>query len=294
MTGKQWAGVAVAVVMILILFWLPQTVVKSGSDTLATSSPPPATAAPAAVEEHSDDDGHDHSADDGHKHGEHQFRQELTEAARLHLQNLKESASNTADKEKFAIFADSLAANWAKWAWYDSAAYWSEQALKAKPTTNRRYRAGSMWFESYQLAPDVAQQRQFAERAASHLKEVLEAQPTRSDAQVRLALTYVVTDNPMQGIVLLRQVLEREPNNVEALYHMGILSFQSNQHDKAVERFEQLVKLQPQHKEGHFYLAMSYLELGKKDKAREHLLAVKELESNAEVRAVVDGYLERL
>jgi outer membrane protein len=294
MTGKQWAGIALAAALVIAIFLLPQTVVKSGSDTLAATSPAPAAAPSAGQEEHSPDDGHDHSADDGHDHGNQQFRKELPESVRTHLQNLKESASNTADKEKFAIFADSLAANWATWAWYDSAAYWSEQALKAVPTTDRRFVAGNMWFESYQLAPDVAQQRQYAERAAAHLKGVLEAAPERSDAQVRLALTYVVTDNPMQGIMLLRQVLEREPNNVEALYHMGILSFQSNQHDKAIERFEHLLKLQPQHKEGHFYLAMSYLELGKKAKARQHLQAVKDLESNAEVRAVVDGYLERL
>lgn len=294
MTGKQWAGIALAVALVIAIFLLPQTVVKSGSNTLAASSPATAAAPSAPQEEHSDDDGHDHSADDGHDHGNQHFRKDLPQSARIHLQNLKESASNTADKEKFAIFADSLAANWAKWAWYDSAAYWSEQALTARPTTDRRFTAGNMWYESYQMAPDVAQQRQYAERAAAHLKGVLEASPERSDAQVRLALTYVVTDNPMQGIVLLRQVLEREPDNVEALYHMGILSFQSNQHDKAIERFEHLLKLQPQHKEGHFYLAMSYLELGKKDKARQHLQAVKDLESNAEVRAVVDGYLERL
>ena len=298
MTGKQWAGIALATLMVIAIYLLPQTVVKNSTEELAASSPSPASSPPVAQssadQEHSEDDGHDHSEGDGHDHSEHQHKQDLPEAARLHLQKLKESASNTADKEKFAIFADSLAANWAKWGWYDSAAHYAERAVQAKPTTDRRFVAGNMWFEAYQLAPGVAEQRQYAERAAGHLNKVLEAEPKRSDARVRLALTYVVTENPMQGIMLLRQVLEQEPNNTEALYHMGILSFQSGQHDKAIERFKKLLTLQPQHKEGHFYMAMSYLELGNKDMARKHLQEVKSLESNAEVRAVVDGYLERL
>jgi tetratricopeptide (TPR) repeat protein len=300
MTGKQWAGMAVAGVLAISIYLLPQTVVNGDSDKLAASSPVPAsdlasgensaTGTPG-TEEHSEDDGHDHSAD-GHLHNGQ--RKELPLAVREKLQSLKESASKTADKEKFAIFADSLAANWSKWAWHDSAAHWAEQAVTAVPTTERRFIAGSQWYEAFQLAPDVAQQRLYGERAANHLKKVLEQEPARSDAQVRLALTYVVTENPMQGIMLLRQVLEREPNNTEALFHMGVLSFQSSQYDKAIQRFEQLLKLASDHKEGHFYLALSYIELGQNAKAREHLLAVQKLETDPEVKAAVDSYLGRL
>ena len=302
MTGKQWAGVVVAGVLAVSIYLLPQTAVKSDSDKLPATSPTPASdlsaaagaptsGAPVNEEVHSEDDGHDHGAE-GHDHS--QQRQELSPEARKQLQSLKESASKTGDKQKFAIFADSLAANWSKWAWYDSAAYWAEKAVTAVPTTERRFTAGSLWFEAYQLAPDVAQQRLYSERAASHLKKVLEQEPKHSAAQIRLALTYVVTENPMQGIMLLRQVLEREPNNTEAIFHMGVLSFQSSQYDKAVQRFEQLLKLASDHKEGHFYLALSYIQLGQKDKAREHMLAVQKLETDPEVKAVVDDYLGKL
>ncbi len=312
MTGKQWAGLAVAGVLAVSIYLLPQSVVQNKSEALSAASPAPNAGSPAAGSpaagssstagtaanatgseseaEHFEGDGHDHG--DGHEHSPQ--RQELPESAREHLQSLKESASKTGDKQKFAIFADSLAANWAKWAWYDSAAHWAEKAVVAQPTIERRYAAGNLWYEAFQLAPDVAQQRQYGERAAGHLNKVLEKNPKHSAAQIRLALTYVVSENPMQGIMLLRQVLEREPNNTEALFHMGVLSFQSNQYDKAIERFEQLISLDANHKEGHFYLALSYIQLGQKDKAREHLLAVQKLDPNPEVKAVVDEYLGQL
>ncbi|MBW3545280.1 MAG: tetratricopeptide repeat protein [Bacteroidetes bacterium] len=298
MTGKQWAGIAAAVVLTIGIYFMPQTVVQNKSEMLPAASPAAAgevSADAASQPEHFEGDGHDHGDDpqgDGHDHSNQ--RQELSQSARKHLQSLKESASNTGDKQKFAIFADSLAANWAKWAWYDSAAHWAEKAVTAQPTTERRYQAGSLWYEAFQLAPDLAQQRLYGERAAGHLKKVLEKEPKHAKAQIRLALTHVVSENPMQGIVLLREVLEREPNNAEALFHMGVLSFQSNQYDKAIERFEALLKQDATHKEGHFYLALSYMQLGQEEKAREHMLAVQKLEPNPEVRAVVDEYLGRL
>jgi Tfp pilus assembly protein PilF len=60
-----------------------------------------------------------------------------------------------------------------------------------------------------------------------------------------MAMTYVSTSTPMQGILMLREVIAKEPEFEPALFNLGILSIRSNQFGKAVERFKQILKINP-------------------------------------------------
>jgi Tfp pilus assembly protein PilF len=109
-----------------------------------------------------------------------------------------------------------------------------------------------------------------------------------------MAMTYVSSANPMQGITMLREVLEEDPTNEDGLFNMGVLSMQSSQYKRAAERFEELVKHHPDNVQGQFYLGVSYFESKQNNKAKQQFELVQNMSKDPMVLASVKGYLERL
>lgn len=298
MFKKQLIGISIAVLLVVLLFSLPKVVVESQDreETSATTQEAaiaagdPAAGVPATAE-HDEHDGHDHS-DHDHEAGVHMG--ELAPADRQIAERLQEKIKKSENKEKSAIFADSLAALYAHAFRYDSAAYYAEQALTFNKTLPRIFQAGSYSSEAFKFAVEPQKQQLFSKKAEKYLLQVLEQEPQRLEAKAKLAMVYVASENPMRGIRLLQEVLDKEPDNTEALFNMGILSVQSTQFGKAAERFERLTSIDPAHVQGQFYLAYSYLQLGRKAEAKTRFLKVKELDQNPEVLAAVDEYLKNL
>jgi tetratricopeptide (TPR) repeat protein len=300
MDKKTILAVIVTLLITAILFVLPRTVVENTTDNSELEAGLGQTeeeGAHAGADENSPDEATveviEEEGHEGHDHTGH--RPDLADDTRRQIASLAENARNEQKGEKFAIFADSLSTLWANAGWYDSAATWAEQAIQAKSTEERLYRAGNYWYEAAGMMHDELDMvRRYQQRAAVYLEQVVKENPKRSDARVRLAMTKVEGPNPMEGIMMLRQVLEEEPNNSEALFNMGMLSWRSNQYDKAVERLNKLVKLQPDHLNGQFYLALSYIQLGDNAKAKQHFQQVKRLSTDAEVLAAIEEYLKQL
>jgi cytochrome c-type biogenesis protein CcmH/NrfG len=109
-----------------------------------------------------------------------------------------------------------------------------------------------------------------------------------------MAMTYVATSSPMQGIILLREVLESDPVNEQAMFNLGILSIQSRQYDKAIERLEKLVSIYPENLQAQFYLGVSYFESGEKQKAKKLFELVKVKDNDPALQATVNSYLEEI
>jgi len=130
--------------------------------------------------------------------------------------------------------------------------------------------------------------------AAKYYKSVLELNPDNLDVKAKLAMTYITTDTPMKGVMLLREIISANPNHQEALYNLGTLSIQSGQYKKAVERFEKLIKINPGNADAQFYLGFSYMELGEKQKAISAFNNVKQLKVDSIINATVDNYLSEL
>lgn len=292
-------AVIVTVLITAILFILPRTVVENEPAAEAeTTLEANANSGDAAIskpvlenrEEISASDEEDHS---GHDHEEH--RPELSQATQAEVAKWAEKYKSAQKAEKIAIFADSLASLWANTGWYDSAAVWAEKAVEAESNVERLYKAGDYWYQAAGTMHDeTVLVKRYQKRAAGYLEQVIAKNPKHSGARIRLAMTKVEGANPMEGITMLRQVLEEEPNNTEALFNMGMLSWQSQQFDKAVTRFKKLVSLEPDHLNGQFYLALSYIQLGENVKAKTHLQQVKRLNSNPEIQAAIEEYLNKL
>jgi Tfp pilus assembly protein PilF len=109
-----------------------------------------------------------------------------------------------------------------------------------------------------------------------------------------MAMTYMTSSNPMQGIQMLMEVLKEDPENELALFNLGMLSIQSGQHDKAIDRLERLVKINPTHIQGQLLLGIAWMNSGNADKAREQFEKVKKMDNDPAVQATVDSYLKDL
>ena len=178
---------------------------------------------------------------------------------------------------------------------FDSAAYyWTEASTLWPVNLFLIEEAGKANYDAFSFALDKDKVEMLAEKTRSFLNKVLEKDPTRLDLKSKIAMTYVSSANPMQGITLLREVLEADPKNEDGLFNMGVLSMQSGQFDRAIGRFEELVKAHPQNIQGQFYLGVSYFELKEKNKAKVQFELVKEMTQDPMILESIQGYLDQL
>lgn len=270
----------VTATLVVLLFYLPKVVVDD-KDTTIEAAGDAGHANPMARKEQ--DMPSQNAGEDMANH-----MPQITKKDSLAFLALKEKRQSAEDKEKSAIFADSLASMYKRYQLLDSAAKYTELAGKDRETI------GNSYYDAFSFAVDPEEANRLGEKARSYYEAIIKEHPNRYDLKTKVAMTYISTSNPMQGIMMLRGVLEDDPNNRDAIFNLGVLSIQSNQLNKAVERFQKLVKLDDNDVQAHFYLGLSYFQLGKKTLAREQFNKVKALNADPELQAAADSYLEKL
>lgn len=177
---------------------------------------------------------------------------------------------------------------------YDSAAYYADVLAQAQPLERNLLRAADNYFEAYTFAVDPKKTAYLGEKTRNFYGQALAKNPDLLSAKANMAMTYVNTENPMQGIMLLREVIKQDPTNELALFNLGLLAMRSNQHEKAVERFRQILVNNPSSRKAKFYLGISLAEAGQKEEAKQILAQVKEQEKDPQILAAVREYEERL
>jgi len=210
------------------------------------------------------------------------------------IDRVKKELGRSTEKEKNAIFADSLAALYRTANQFDSAGWYAERASEFFDTPESWIKAADIYYQAFTLAINKETQHKFASKAQELYSKVLEGNPGNLEAKTKLAMTYISSANPMQGIMMLRDVLEKDPQNELALFNMGMLSIQSGQYDRAVERLQKLVEINPRHVQGQLLLGVAFMNSGDKEKARTQFEKVKQLDQDPAVQATVDSYLEDL
>lgn len=196
--------------------------------------------------------------------------------------------------QKNAIFADSLRTLYTQSGQFDSAAWFAEKAATFFNTTESFLKTGNSYYEAYTFAMEPVKQEQLAEKTRVWLGKVLENDPKNLEVKTKVAMTYLSSKAPMQGITMMREVLAEDPKNEFALYNMGMLSIQSGQYDRAIERLEELAAVNPNHVQGQLLLGVAYMNKGNKDKARQQFENVKKLDKDPAVQATADSYLKDL
>lgn len=260
--------VAVSALVVWLLFLLPKVVVENDQQMTDATAPDPAM--------------------EGSGHGI------VPEVLQQSIKSLKIQYLAVSENEKSAIFADSLAGLYTKAGQFDSAAWFAGQAASFFNSKKSFVKAGNSYYEAYTFAVSTEKQGQMAEKARYFLGKVLELEPENLEAKTKIAMTYLSSGAPMQGILMLREVLEKDPKNELALFNMGMLSIQSGQYDKAVERLEELISIYPKHLQGQLLLGVAYMNSGKKDKARAQFELVKQMDDDPAVQASADSYLKDL
>jgi tetratricopeptide (TPR) repeat protein len=209
------------------------------------------------------------------------------------ISNLR-MAYASATKEKNAIFADSLANLYAETGKFDSAAWFSEEASKFFNTIESWVKTGDNYYQAYTFALDQAKQNAMASKTQEFYGKVLKENPKNLDVKSKMAMTYLSSASPMQGILMLREVLAEDPKNEAALFNLGMLSIQSGQYDKAIDRLAELVKINPGHTQGQLLLGIALMNKGEKTRAKEQFQKVKDMDKDPAVQATIDSYLKDL
>jgi len=208
------------------------------------------------------------------------------------LASYKKQFESISDKKKRLIFADSIADLYKRAGNYDSVAYYMELKAGLQPDENNLLSAAEAYFEAFSASGGA--KTKLNDKSRSFYQKAIDLSPGNLDAKAKMAMTYVATENPMQGIAILREVLAEDPRNETALYSLGILSIQSGQNEKAVERFKELIAINPAHANGRFYLGLAYMNLGKKKSAKDEFEKARQLDNDPGFQSVVDSYLKEI
>ncbi|MFD2201701.1 tetratricopeptide repeat protein [Shivajiella indica] len=214
--------------------------------------------------------------------------------AREALTSLASQLESEGNKEKFAVLADTLASLYTQIGKFDSAAFFLEQSAIRLETLESLEKTGNAYYEAFTFALNEEKIAYLADKTRVYLNKVLEKDPKRLDLKTKVAMTYVSSSNPMQGITMLREILEEDPTNEDGLYNMGVLSMQSGQYKRAAERFEELVRYHPDNLQGQFYLGVSYFESKQNNKAKKQFQEVQRMTTDPMVLASVESYLDKL
>jgi tetratricopeptide (TPR) repeat protein len=317
---KQYSLIAAGVGLTALLAFLPKGVVKNDSDASANRDKGVVSASSSLNQEVSQEVGQEvgqentipdgHSEDDGHDHSNSDSNEETKDGAKQHLMTVsqedkellksartlyfevskKKGVSHNDEHQALENFVNQLK----KISLFDSAAYYLAVEAEQNPTLGHNLAAADAYYEASVFAINPAKASAASAKAQKYYELVLKEDPKNTDVKAQLAMTYVTTVNPMQGITMLREVLEQNPNHAKAIENLGLLSVQSGQYDKAVVRFEKLIELKPNDVSAHLYLGVSYKELGAKDKARKQLEFVFDNATDPALKEAAKEYLKGL
>lgn len=212
----------------------------------------------------------------------------LSATQRAKIEALKKKIEDSVDSEKSIIFADSLAELYSSANKFDSAAYYMAKA------GSEAEKVGLQYYEAFTYAVNAEKAAELGAEARKYFEQVLKEDPGRLDIKSKMALTYISTENPMQGIGILREILEEDPQNEDAIFNLGVLAIQSRQYDRALDRFKTLVEINAQNEQAQFYLGFSYYQLGQDEKARAVFEKLMNSSDDKELKGTVEGYLKEL
>ncbi len=170
---------------------------------------------------------------------------------------------------------------------FDSAAVYAEKVSLLAPSVENLMRAGDRYYDAYGFAVEDQKAKNLGVKTRDLYQKALDLNPSMLTAKANMAMTYVNTPNPMQGILMLREVLDTDPTNELALFNLGILSMRSNQYSKAADRFRQILTNNPANTKAKFYLGLSLVELGRNEEAKKVLAEVKKEEKDPIIQQAI-------
>ena len=127
----------------------------------------------------------------------------------------------------------------------DRAAVVQKDLADATGAVDAQRRAADLlyrWMQKVQGQGQREQIFQVARHAARAYEAVVERRPDDLDARTRMGETYLLTNEPMQGIEAINAVLDDDSTFVPARFQKGLALLQINRLDQATRQFEMVQK----------------------------------------------------
>lgn len=102
--------------------------------------------------------------------------------------------------------------------------------------------AGNALYELMEATPGD-QRPDIAQRAADAYDRALSLGEDDLVVRTAMAMAYMNTRAPMQGVMQIRQVLETDPDHLEGNFYYGVMLMQINRLDQALGQFEKVKTL---------------------------------------------------
>ncbi|MBC8045217.1 MAG: tetratricopeptide repeat protein [Fimbriimonadaceae bacterium] len=134
------------------------------------------------------------------------------------------------------------------------------QAADADPSYENYMHAGTVLFDA--MNTDTAQQMRMnvIYGARYCFEKAMDIKPEDTEAKIGLATVLVQgTNQPMDGILMLRKIDNEDPGNVKVNMVLGNFSIMSGQYDKAIERFTTVLEKDSLNLQARYLMAESYL-----------------------------------
>jgi len=209
--------------------------------------------------------------------------------------NLEPQAGKKMQQLISASKNDSLIAFWTNLKRPDLASVYSEEKARKSGTAQDWFSSGERYYYSIQFCKDQTEIPLLYQCAMRCFSKTLKLQPNNADAKIMLAGCFVEgTQDPMQGITMLKEVEKTDSNNVKLQLSFAFFSVKSGQLDKAIERFNKVLKVDSNYIEAYLHLADAYEQQGKTG------LTIKALEkygaktNDPTARAEIEKYIQQL
>ena len=218
---------------------------------------------------------------------------EIPQEVENQINELRRFVEEEENIDKKAKFAHSLANRFLDYGMVDSAASYADRIMEWDVSTFDV--AADIYFKAYERSSGPEQSKKYALKAREVLQQLSDKDPSNLVVKNKLAMTLVVSENPMTGVMMLREILAEDETNRQAILNLGLLAIQSGQFERAKERFEKLVSMDNADHEAKLYLAVSMIEINKPTQARllfEEILATED--SIPAIKMMASDYLGSL
>jgi tetratricopeptide (TPR) repeat protein len=175
-----------------------------------------------------------------------------------------------------------------------AAAFYYEKSAFAKPSILAWKKAGMLYYKATRFDRPYLKPTLY-NKAIDCYKKAVELDQNDLEAATMLGTCYVEGSNqPMNGITLLRNVVSKDSTYIDAQVQLGMFAIQSNQLDKAIERFNKILRIKPDYIQAYIYLGQIYADMGKKEQAIEMLELYMKKSNDNTINQQVEQFINEL
>ncbi len=176
-------------------------------------------------------------------------------------------------------------------------AYYTAEAAKLENSEKSLTFAARFFLDNARKQEEDGPKKWMAIQSKELFEKALEFDPDNDSLKVGLGSCYIfgnISDNPMQGITMIREVAERDPSNMYAQYMLGMGGLLSGQLNRAIERLTVVAEAQPDNLEVKLMLAEAFERKGDKASAVKWYESVKPYIVNPNIAAELDKRIQLL